>query len=153
VIIGIFLVALSAWTVFSVNQVKDTLLDDELQQEIESIRPAIRHAAIFIYKPPRKRIKSFVASSMFLLPPTTLLLVAVQDLLSTINYDHKAYLISIYPALIAHATFVSLSFAFCAMATIRLISVRRRIAKILYDNPRVLTNGSTRTPMLRIDAG
>lgn len=133
VIVGIFLVALAAWILFSTHQVQDALTEAKLESEIKEVIPALRHAAVFVHKPPQQLFKSILANGMFVLPPLTIFMVTAEDFFSIISFDKQPHLVYMFTDLLARVMVLVGILSFLVYVSIKLIESRKVLTDFFYQ--------------------
>lgn len=134
IIVGIFLVALAAWILYSVHQVHDALSDNEMSDDVKSMLPVLRHAAVFVHRPPTTFFKSASANAMFALPSVTMVLVTIEDFLSIVNYDKQPHLANMFPELLARVMILMGILTILAYVSYVLIDNRNKLTQYFYPS-------------------
>jgi len=131
---GIFLMALSAWILFSTEQIRDALSEPDLEVEIKAVIPALRHAAVFVYKPSQRFLKSTSANIMFVLPPLTLIIVTAEDFFSIVDFDKQSHLANMFTELLARLMILTGILGFLSYVSFKLIESRKVLTEFFYPS-------------------
>jgi hypothetical protein len=106
VICSIFLLFLSLWLLFSVNQARSALGDEGMRPILEKYLPALRHAVMLVLPRHRKLLRG-LAGLLVAAPAITITLATINDLISVLTYDYKAELVRILGTVLVRLVFLT----------------------------------------------
>lgn len=135
VIVGLFIVALSAWLLMSLRQLQLALEDREFSEGKGALLPALRHATVILYAPPGSGFVSGVVFVVLALPPIALALAGAQDLVSVLEYDQPLPS-GLYGRMVLRAVLLGAMFAFLLYVSIQLVLARAHLTGLFYPPPR-----------------
>lgn len=134
VVLGIFLAILAIWILYSIHQVRDALDEANAMPDVRHMFPILRHAAVFVYKPPEVLFKSVLANAMFALPAITMFLVIAVDYESIINLDHKEILNDLQPIIITRMMVLVVIALILTYVGNSLVNNRKLMTKMFYPD-------------------
>jgi hypothetical protein len=131
IVMGLFLVAIAGWALFSASQIQYALTDPGPRAKLKAFFPALKHAAIFVRPPDAGGFISVLAIALLVLPPVTMAIVSIQDIVSIATYRHEEHLSGMLRVIVIRAIALTAIIAFLIYVSVQLLSIRKRLVATL----------------------
>ena len=135
VVIGIFLIPVGVWIIFSLNQIRMAVEQQETGSELRQYFPYLRHAGLFLYSKNTKPIFVVMPLAVFALPGLTLALLTIDDFHTILSYDLSDVTIkTMFPTYVARVLVMTVATITLALVGWSLHQSRNRLSQILSNN-------------------
>jgi hypothetical protein len=106
VVCGIFLLFLSLWLVFSVNQLQSALRDESMRSGLLEYLPALRHS-MMLALPKEQRLLRGLAVLLITAPAIAMTIATFNDLNSVLFFDFKQPLFALFSTVLMRLVFLT----------------------------------------------
>lgn len=132
VIVGIFLIPLGVWIIFSLNQIILAVDQEDIEGELRQFLPYMRHAGLFLYIDKAKLTIMVMSVVVFALPSITLAILTIDDFDTFLKHDLNDVTIkALFPTYVARIIVMTIATMTLGIVGWNLHQSRNRLSRIL----------------------
>ena len=133
VVCSIFLLFLSLWLLFSVNQVRSALGERGMRSVLDEYVPALRHAVMLVL-PREQKFLRWLAILLVAAPAIAMTLATINDLVSVLTYDFRSEIFALFNTVLIRLVFLTAISILLWVTSVVCLRAGRELASILYPD-------------------